>query len=278
MSHARSGFSLVEMVIVLVLAGIISTAAVTMFSTQNHLNAHMTALGESQENARSAVTLAATELRSASGGSIVSARGDVLVVRVPIIVGIVCASLHGHGSAVYFPLDGAPLDVQTGVDAFDVRSIFGDWSVDMEPRPSDRFSGGSRQPCIDAGTGSVGTDSDYATMRIGGAAVDVGSPVRLYREISYFFTTSTLDSSRRGFFRYAQGQAVELAQGFSAGTRFEYRLEGDTAWIATVPRNDLDRITAVRLLAEVVGEGASGSATGSATFALSREIQLRNSE
>ena len=86
----RGGFSLVEMIVVLVLAGIVSTAAITMFSTQNRLNATMTALGESQENARSAVQLAAGELRSASGGAVATARADRVVLRMPIVIGVIC--------------------------------------------------------------------------------------------------------------------------------------------------------------------------------------------
>lgn len=276
----RRGFSLVEMIIVLVLAGIVSTAAFGMFTTQNRMNAQMTALGESQENARSAVQLAAGELRSASGGSLVTARPDRLVVRVPIVVGMVCGVVNNSSSAVYFPLNGAPSpDFRTEVDAFDVRSLYGDWSAQMKPRASDRFQGqASRQYCINAGNGTAGTDADYATMRVGGASVGPGSAVRLFREISYYFSTSALDPTRRAFYRAAQRQQIELAQGFSDRTRFEYQLQGETAWRATVPNNRLRDVSAVRLVAEVVGEGTSGSSMANATFSLSREIQLRNSE
>ena len=271
----RSGFSLVEMVIVLVLAGIVSTAAFTMFTTQNQLNAQMTALGESQENARSAVQVAATELRSASGGAIVTARGDRLVVRVPLVVGVVCASLPGNSSAVFFPLNGRVIDFRE-VDWYDVRSIYGDWSPHMEPRPSDRFNGrASRQPCVDAGTGDAGTDSDYATMRAGGSSVAAGSAVRLYREITYLFATSTLDTTRRAFYRLEGEDEVELAQGFSNATRFEYMVAGDGVWRTTLTNAQLPGVSAIRLYAQVTGEGSVGSASGSATFALTREIQLR---
>ena len=275
----RRGFSLVEMIIVLVLAGIVSTAAFGMFTTQNRMNAAMTALGESQESARSAVQLAAGELRSASGGSLITARADRLVVRVPLVVGMVCGIINANMSAVFFPLNGSPpLDFRTDIDAFDVRSEYGTWSVHMQPRASDHFNGrASRQPCIDAGGGTAGTDDDYATMRVGNGAT-LGSAVRLFREISYYFSTSTLDTSRRAFYRSAQGEQIELAQGFSDDTRFEYLVSGDTAWQTTVASNRLEDVTAVRLVAEVVGEGASGSVTQNATFSLSREIQLRNAQ
>ena len=275
----RGGFSLVEMVIVLVLAGIVSTAAVSMFSTQNELNASLTALGESQENARSAVQVAAMELRSAARKSVVSARADRLVIRIPISVGVVCGAPNASLTSVYFPLEGRTLDMRTDVDAYDVRSIYGTWSDPMRPRSSDGFNRGqSRQACIDAGAGAQGSDTDYASLRVGGASVAIGSPVRLFREITYYFAASTLDPARRAFYRARRTEAVELATGFSADTRFEFSLAGDTSWHAAVRTADLERIDAIRVVANVEGEGTSGVETSSASFSLTREIQLRNAQ
>jgi len=270
----RGGFSLVEMVIVLVLAGLVSTAAISMFSTQNQLNAAMTALGESQENARSAVQLAATELRSASGGSVVTARSDRLVLRMPIMMGIICGEVNASTKAVYFPMDGRVIDLRRDVDGYAFRSAFGDWSTNYRVHAADAFRGSSRQVCVTAGNGAPGTDADYATLRVGGT---IGNAVMLYREITYYFAASALDASRRAFYRGRAGEFIELAQGFSSSTRFEYQL-ANGSWTATPRSADLRDIQAIRLLAEVVAEGSSGSATEDATFSLVREIQLRNTQ
>ena len=270
---SRSGFSLVEMVIVLVLAGIVSTAAISMFSTQNRLNAAMTALGESQENARSAVQVAATEIRAASGGSVLRARSDRLVVRVPVIVGIVCALGTGNATHVYFPLNGRTIDLRDDVDGYGVRTADGDWDYDRL-RGSDGFRGSSsRQACRDAGTGDIGEDSDYATLRR--RSLEIGGAVMLFREVEYAFGPSALDGSQRAFSRTRAGAKVELAQGFDTTSRFEYRLDGDTVWQSAV-YSSLGSIDAVRVVADVNGRGTSGMASGSASFSLIREIMLRN--
>lgn len=275
MTTDRRGFSLIEMVIVLVLAGLVSSAAISMFSTQNQLNAEMTALGESQENARSAVQLTATELRSVGGGSVIGASADRIVVRVPIVVGIICGELPGNRTSVYFPMNGRTLDLRDEADGKMLLNPVVGWQR-RNLSGGDGFQGSaSRQACIDAGNGSAGTDADYATL-LGNDPV--GTPVMLYRDVTYSFGTSGLDPSRRAFFRTSLDEQIELAQGFSTGTRFEFMLSNDGVWRTTVASNRRDDISAIRLVAEVVAEGVSGSATGSATFGLTREIQLRNFE
>ena len=269
----RRGFSLVEMVIVLVLAGIVSTAAITMFSTQNRLNAQMTALGESQENARSAVMLAASELHGAAGGSVVAATGASLSIRLPIVIGIVCGRQNGPFRSVYFPLGGRALDADE-VDGYAVGDASGRWVAGGEFRNPNQFNPASRQFCIDAGGGAAGVDSDFARMRVVGSG-DIGTPIMLYREVTYYLAPSALDTSRRGFFRAAGGQAIELAHGFSDDSHFEFQLQ-DTTWLTSVRRADLALIQAVRLVVEVAGESRSGQTSGTASFELVREVQLRN--
>jgi prepilin-type N-terminal cleavage/methylation domain-containing protein len=272
-SGDRRGFSLIEMVIVLVLAAVVSTAAISMFTTQNQLNAEMTALGESQENARSAVQLVATELRSVGGGSVVAASGDRIVVRVPIVIGIICGANQGNRTSVYFPLEGRQLDLRRDADGKMLLNANVGWQQ-RNLSGADGFHGnGSRQACIDAGNGSAGSDGDYATLL---GDDPVGTPVMIYRDVTYSLAMSALDETRRAFYRTSLGEQIELAQGFSTATHFEFMLSNDGVWRASVNNNQLRLISAVRLIAEVVGEGVSGSATGSATFGLTREIHLRN--
>lgn len=277
---ARAGFSLVEMVIVLVLAGVVSTAAIGMFSTQNRVNAAMTALGESQENARSAVQVAAAELRSASGGSVMTARGDRLVVRIPIVIGIVCSESQGNQRGVYFPMDGRVIDFRRDVTAYDALSRSGAWSPHMTPHNGDAFRGSaSRSLCIAAGNGTAGVDADYATMmRLGGAWVGIGTAVRLMREVTYAFETSALTAESRAFTTAVAGRKVELALGFSPRSRFEYQLLGESTWRTSVTGSNLSRIRTIRLRADVEGTGSSGMTTSHANFAIVRDVPLRNAQ
>ena len=267
----RRGFSLVEMVIVLVLAGIVSTAAITMFSTQNRLNAAMTALGESQENARSAVQLAAAELRSATGGSVVSATATQLAVRIPIVIGVICAVQPGNNTHVYFPMDVSAMNMRRDADGKAHLSQNGEWHW-RNLGGADGYRPTSRQACIANGAGQVGTDENYAMVR---ATDPVGSPIMLYREVVYSFAPSSLDDTRRAFYRTRGSERVELAQGFSSTSQFEYRLLSDTVWRSSVANGQVGDIASIRLNVAVEGEGSSGSATADAHFSLQREIQLR---
>ena len=272
--RGRSGFSLVEMVIVLVLAGLVSTAAITMFSSQNRLNAAMTALGESQENARSAVRAAATELRAVTNGGIVVARSDRVVVRVPILMGIVCAVSGSGERSVYVPLDGRVFDLSEEIDGYGLRDDTGSWATGVAVGATDGFRGSeSRQPCLDAGTGDAGEDGDYATILTAG---EIGDAVQLYREVTYSFGTSGLHETRRAFFRARGGNSVELAQGFSNDSRLEYWRESQSQWVPAVAPADLADITRIRLVTQVSGAGRSGLSTGTARFSLMREVPLRN--
>jgi prepilin-type N-terminal cleavage/methylation domain-containing protein len=272
---SRRGFSLVEMIIVLVLAGIVSTAAFSMFTTQNRLNAAMTALGESQESARSAVQVAASELRSASSGSVISASSDRLVVRVPIVVGVICGEGASNHVGVYFPMDGRVIDLRTEADGKMLLNANVGWQRRSFAGTDGFLGASSRQICADAGNGTAGDDGDYATLL---GRDPVGTPIMIYRDVTYSFATSALDPSRRGFFRTAHREEVELAQGFSSRTGLEYMVSNDGVWRTSVANNRLDDISAVRVLAEVSGVASSGSSTGNATFSLVREIQLRNAE
>lgn len=268
----RRGFSLVEMVLVLVLAGIVSTAAVTMFATQNKLNAQMTALGESQESARSAVLLAASELHGAASGSVTDASESSLTLRLPIVVGIVCGWQNPQFKDVYLPLDGVALS-DADVDGYAVLSEAGQWdNFSRIPNGNLNRGGSGRLRCIAEGGGAAGVDTDYSTLRVDG---DIGTPVMLYRDVTYYLAPSALNSTRRGFFRATGGQAIELAHGFTDASHFEYQL-ADTTWLTSVRTNELSAIEAVRLVVEVEGETRSGPASGSATFELVREVQLRN--
>jgi prepilin-type N-terminal cleavage/methylation domain-containing protein len=266
----RRGFSLVEMVIVLVLAGIVSTAAITMFTTSNELNSTLTALGESQENARSAVEVAAIELRTAAGGSVMTASASQVAVRIPIAVGVVCALRSGSRAHVYFPIDGSGMNLRRDVDGKAHLTANGHWHW-RGMGGSDAFQPNARQECIDNGTGTAGTDDNYAILRLNDP---VGSPVMLFREVVFSFARSALNPDRVAFFRTTTDDRVELAQGFGSNSRFEYRLAGDTTWRATVYGSALEQIESVRLNVSVDGDGTAGSID--APFSLRREIQLRN--
>jgi prepilin-type N-terminal cleavage/methylation domain-containing protein len=265
----RRGFSLVEMVIVLVLAGLVSTAAFSMFSTQNRLNAAMTALGESQENARSAVQLAATEMRAASRGSIFTAHPQHFAFAAPAAKGVVCA-VRGTSVHVFFPLNGRTVALRTDVQ----RKAFlegGRW-VSHVFNSADQLGGNSRIPCIEDGTGGLGTDDDYAVL---GGTAPLGTPVMLVRNVAYHFEPSVVNPGSLALFTGHNGATVELASGFDETSRFEYRVAGETTWRTYVSGSATANIEVIRVVAAVDRSSRHGLEEGRASFSLVREIFVR---
>ena len=262
----RRGFSLVEMVIVLVLAGIVSTAAISMLSTQNRLNEQMAALGESQENARSAVEIASSEIRSAAG-DLVTAHARDLAFAIPVAIGVVCATAPGFVH-VYLPLEGDTIDLRRSVD----RKAFWDgtaWNP-VVISGADRFGNNSYVACTADGDTVGRIPGDYASLR---GNAPVGTPVALFRYVSYHFAESALNPGEIALVRRATADSVELATGFSGEARFEYQVVGDTAWLGYLSGRTGGEVGAVRIVAAVAGVA---NARASAPFTLVRDVRMRN--
>lgn len=272
----RAGFSLLEMVIVLVLAGVIGSSAMTLFSTHNRLNSVMTTAGQSQENARSAADALASDLRPVARGAIVQATSTQLIVRAPLAVGVVC-DRSGSYTTLYFALDGASLS--TGqIDGFASRDSTGRWSytaMSGSDIMSQKQSGSGQSACTANGGGTSGSASDYMTFNTGySISFSVGQLVMFYTQRIYRFSTSTIDPATRGLFRGRSGSMVELAQDFASSAQFQYHMYDVPGWHNALSGGYMDKIDRVRILANVVGDPRT---TGSAAvFSLVREIPLRN--
>lgn len=267
--NGRSGFSLVEMVIVLALAGVVSVAAINMFASQNRVNAVMTELGESQENARSAVEVAARDLHGASGG-IGMARPNRLLARIPVTMGVICAAPSPGSRAAYFPRRSSDLVFARDVDGIGYRNATGMWITGYRTDAGGFNGRASRQPCLDAGRGAAGSDAEYATLIVDG---DVGDLVMLYQEVGYRFGTSSLDPDSRALIRQRGRTQVELAHGFSRWSRFEYWIDDQNRWTPYVGGSWRRDITRVRFIAML--EGAVDGTTAP-VFEVTREIFLVN--
>lgn len=271
---SRAGMSLLEMIVVLVLAGIIGTAALTLFSSQNRLNSAMTSLGEAQENARSAVATFATELRPVAHGGVVSATSGRMILRVPLSLGIVC-DVQGDHVSIYL-VDGHQIEDEE-VDGVALRGSDATWTYTA-------VSGGiaayhtatdAMQRCAAAGAETTGVSADYSSYHVpgmqSGAAdfgpVQPGQVLQFFQQREYEIGTSDLDGDRRALKR----DGIDLAQGLARTARFEYRVDG--AWRSSATGADLDDVTAIRFTADVVSDGA---ASGEPSFSLVREIPLRN--
>lgn len=107
----RRGFSLVEMLVVMVVAGIALAAVYRTLIVQQKSYRHEGARITTQQSGRTAVHVLAAELReiSASGGDLLMIAPESLTVRVPRKLGIVCAVTSGTDNLeIWLMNDDAP--------------------------------------------------------------------------------------------------------------------------------------------------------------------------
>jgi len=113
----RGGFTLVEIVVALVIAGGLAAAVFTLLNSQSRMVAVQSGRQEAQQNVRGALEVLASELRGAVPGAILAAGDESLTFMQPRAWGVVCSVGGGTVTAV-FPGTGA-------VDAFTVGEASG---------------------------------------------------------------------------------------------------------------------------------------------------------
>ena len=265
----RRGASLVERVRVLVLGGLITSAAVSLIGPTNELASEATEAAEVEEGARSSVNLIASTLRRVTMGGVLVATRDSVVVAMPVGMGAFCAN-DGSRLGAYLGLGGRPLPVAE-IDGYALREANGTWSYTTYPGTS-IFSGASpgRSACIAAGGGQAGNDSDYVLFGIS-TSILPGTGFMVWDRQTYRFGPSVLDPRTRGFHYGATGgPLLEVAFELHPNTRFEYRLRGSTTWYPGVSASYVQYIDVVRVIAGGIHD-PSGAL-------IAREIPLMNSE
>ena len=264
----RAGTSLVEMLMVMTLGGLITAAAVSAIAPTNELARSATDATEYADGARSTVHFLASHLRRVPGGGVLVATVDSIVVAMPIAVGVFCANESGNFTA-YFGLGGAELDI-AAIDGYALRNTAGVWTYTTQTGTS-LFSGAvqGRNPCVTAGGGQAGSDSDYYTLGPN-ASYQLGSAMLLWDKQTYRFGASVLDPTTRGFlYGPTGGSQVEIAYALHPDSGFRYRLTGTTTWVSAVEPASVASIDAIRVM--------SGAADGTATD-LERDIPLMNTQ
>lgn len=266
----RAGASLVEMVLVLVLGGLITTAAVSLIAPTNELAAEATASAEVEEGARSTLDLIASTLRRVPQGGIMVATRDSVVVALPLAMGAFCAN-DGSRLTAYLGLGGRTLDIPA-VDGYAFRDpSSGQWAF-AAMSGTQMFSGSTpgRSVCVATGGGLAGFDSDYTTFYASTNVVP-GTGFLVYDRQTFRFGPSVLAPTTRGLHYGATGAPLlEVSLGLHSSSHFEYRLRGTTTWYPALSSTYTPHIDAIRVIA--------GGATDASSALIAREIPLMNSE
>ncbi|MDP2955511.1 MAG: prepilin-type N-terminal cleavage/methylation domain-containing protein [Longimicrobiales bacterium] len=113
----RGGFTLVEAIVALTLSSVLVVLVSSVFLVQNRYFALQMERTAAQDNARMVTDMVASEIRSVTRGGVALAENKRLVVRSPMVMGVVCASSAGPTTTVH--LDGG----DAGVTAADVAGL-----------------------------------------------------------------------------------------------------------------------------------------------------------
>lgn len=273
----RSGFTLVEALIALVLSTLVIILVGTTFLVQNGYQARQVARAAVHDDVRAATEMLAGDLRSAMRGGITSAGNKSLTVRSPIAVGGVCE----RAGFILFRVDV----YLEGVGQLDLGEVAG-----VAPyRPSTRTwdyrpttwaavnagNTGSATRCAAQGADTLGVSASYRSLWMLTPPPAVGDLVMLYRQTTYTLAPSALHPRTYALFRQPSGgSAVEVVSGLDSISEFRYRT-GGTTYSASVTGASIPNIDAVRIVVEGrrPAEGGSGD---DVTFGWSRNVILRN--
>jgi prepilin-type N-terminal cleavage/methylation domain-containing protein len=229
--RVRSGTTLVELIVTLVVLGIFAAGLTRLMTSQSRFLNNAEGLSEARRVARSGVNLLAGDLRSVeSSAGVVSASPTSMTLRVPWWIGISCGD-GGLGAATQVVMP--PVDSLLYV--WGNMGLSGDAYVDGGGTPHYREPAGS----IGAGTLAICTAESIEQIP-GGRVISIspaiaganpGLPVFLFQRITYSLATSFDYPPSLGLFRtvVATNGIEEVASPFDPSAQFGYYVAGSTA-------------------------------------------------
>jgi prepilin-type N-terminal cleavage/methylation domain-containing protein len=110
----RGGFTLVELLVSLLIGAVLVAVVFQMISGQTRIAAVQAGREEAQQNARGALEIVSSELRSALAQGIVEARPQALTFMQPRAWGLLCAGAAGATFNAVFPNTGGDAAWQPG--------------------------------------------------------------------------------------------------------------------------------------------------------------------
>jgi hypothetical protein len=253
----------------------------TVFLVQNQYYALQLGRSVAHDNARTATEFLSRELRSVMPGGFVAAENRRLVVRSPMVLGVVCATQGRSNVSVHFEggEEGLDTDEVSGFGVLDATS--GLWSYyDVPSWNTIRRSGGRpARDCARNGADTLAATNEFQQLqRLGdyhGSLPGPGDVIMLYRLVEYAYRPSVLHPTTTGLFRGIFGNPlVELVTGMDSIAQFRYRTSG-TAYASAVPGPAMGSIDAVRLVAQSRQEAGTGG-QDDITYGWGTNVHMRN--
>ena len=237
--RSRSGFSLAEVLVALVIMGVIGAAFTRLIVAQSRFFTHEYGLRNARQVSRSSMNLLISDLRMVQdSGGVDSVSSDHRTVRViiPFAYGLVCKTTGTQTVASLLPVDSSAV-AMAKYGGYAVRSSSsgrytyltpsapgGADSVQTYGTPTDCSGNGSGQAGIAPLTinGRVGRVVSVTPTSAGVA----GAPLFLWQKITYSFAASSAFPGMYGLYRSVRGNSEEIMAPFDTSSKFKFYVPG----------------------------------------------------
>ena len=271
----RAGFTLVELLVAVVVAGILTTALARLLINDSRFVSRQEALLSARRTARTAQNWLAPELRMVGDSGLRAAAPDSITVRVPYVFGLACDRVGSEHIVNLAPSDSLAYATATPAGIAWRRST-GAW---VFVPISGVLPSTDSTTCV---ADSIRTVPGGRLVALSG--VPSGPPFRpisgsisyLYQVVTYRFAASVDLPGRIALWRRVEGGiAEELAAPFDASSGFGF-LTGVSTTALTTPPAGLSTVRGLELRLVGASETTPRGASGPSTFPLIAQIKFMN--
>jgi len=277
----RPGFSLAELTVAMVIAGIIGIALSRLIISQSRFTALQDAMMRARSGARAALNAMSGELRAVTDSGLVAAGPDSITVRVPYAFGVACQQIFGWTIISLLPTDSAIYSASSA-SGYAWRDSTGTFRFVVQAAVIPNLSPVFCAPPTDSITTLSATGWAARTAAIWPSAGSpppppIGAVVYLYQTIRYAFAGSVEIPGRRALWRTVVSTGVrdELVVPFDSSAKFQF-LVGGAYTLQGTPPAVLDSVRGVRVKLVGASETAPQGRSQPATFDLTTDILFRN--
>lgn len=289
--RSRHGFTLAEVVVALVIAGIVGVAMTRVLTSQNQFFDQQTNQRAARDVATNAMNIMLNDLRMVQdrgGVDAVGADGKSIRVYVPYRFGLVCGTSGSVTTVSMLPTDSATSAMAT-YGGFAWRSpTTGVYTYVLPNGPPSASS--SPSLCTGTGGGQASLTSVSVNGRTGdildlkspaGSGAPVTAAVFMWQKVTYSFAASAIPeySGKIGLWRNVTANGVttneELLAPFDTSARFRFYLDGNDVSQVAVP-SDLTTIRGLDIVLNTLSPRASSINNATSVTKLTTAVFFKN--
>jgi len=296
--RARSGFTMVEIIVALIIFAIVGLALTKMLLTQSAGFKRDVTARRARAGARSSMNLIISDVRmNQDYGGVTLANDSTFVIKAPIMFGLVCAT-SGASTTIAAVAADSFVTADSKYGGYAVRNPNSPYTYGFVPSTT---SGTKTQSGTATCTGlanPIRSDTVTASGRAGAVytftpgttlPTAVGQPAFLWQYVTYRFRKETGDNART-LYRVSCGadtistgtncRKEQLMGPFSTNARFNYYLTTATTLsqdssVKTAPA-DLNTIRGVEFVLAAIAPDTVGSSKGPASATTTTSVFFKN--